>query len=130
MDLRRIITPMAIETDTFCDKTATPIQAVALSALYVQDRRMQVKRLKGRWRTRAGQKMHFLFAAPRPQDQRIKPGGTTSQALWSTLLVFQLLPAGFSNRNLRDNLAPLLGQQPTDLTSGRMTISVVCVSTL
>jgi len=37
------------------------------------------------------------------------------------LLLFQLLPAGFSNRNLRDNLAPLLGQQPADLTQGRMT---------
>ena len=43
------------------------------------------------------------------------------QALWSALLLFQLLPAGFSNRNLRDNLAPLLGQQPADLTQGRMT---------
>ena len=43
------------------------------------------------------------------------------QALWSALLLFQLLPAGFSNRNLRDNLAPLLGQQPEDLTPGRMT---------
>jgi hypothetical protein len=43
------------------------------------------------------------------------------QALWSALLLFQLLPAGFSNRNLRDSLAPLLGQQPADLTPGRMT---------
>jgi hypothetical protein len=43
------------------------------------------------------------------------------QALWSALLLFQLLPAGFSNRNLRENLAPLLGQQLADLTPGRMT---------
>jgi hypothetical protein len=43
------------------------------------------------------------------------------QALWSALLLFQLLPAGFSNRNLRENLAPLLGRQPADLTPGRMT---------
>jgi hypothetical protein len=43
------------------------------------------------------------------------------QALWSALLLFQLLPASFSNRNLRDNLAPLLGQQPADLTQDRMT---------
>jgi len=42
------------------------------------------------------------------------------QALWNALLLFQLLPTGFSNRNLRENLAPLLGQQPTDLTQGRM----------
>jgi DNA-binding MarR family transcriptional regulator len=43
------------------------------------------------------------------------------QALWNALLLFQLLPTGFSNRNLRENLAPLLGLQPHDLTQGRMT---------
>lgn len=43
------------------------------------------------------------------------------QALWNALLLFQLLPTGFSNRNLRENLAPLLGQQPHELTQGRMT---------
>ena len=43
------------------------------------------------------------------------------QALCSALLLFQLLPTGFSNRNLRESLAPLLGQQPDDLTQGRMT---------
>lgn len=43
------------------------------------------------------------------------------QALWSALLPFQLLPAGFSNRNFRESLAPLLGQQPAELTQGRMT---------
>ena len=43
------------------------------------------------------------------------------QALWNALLLFQLLPTGFSNRNLRDHLAPLLGQQPADLTQGKMT---------
>ena len=37
------------------------------------------------------------------------------QALWSALLLFQLLPTGFSNRNLRENLAPLLGLPPDDL---------------
>lgn len=35
--------------------------------------------------------------------------------------MFQLLPTGFSNRNLRENLAPLLGQPSADLTQGRMT---------
>jgi hypothetical protein len=44
-----------------------------------------------------------------------------TQGLWSALLLFQLLPNGFSNRNLRENLAPLLGQQPENLTQGRMT---------
>ena len=43
------------------------------------------------------------------------------QALWSALLLFQLVPTGFSNRNLRENLAPLLGQSSAELTQDRMT---------
>ena len=43
------------------------------------------------------------------------------QALCGALLGFQLLPTGFSSRNLRDRLAPLLGLQPQELTQGRMT---------
>jgi len=43
------------------------------------------------------------------------------RALWSALLLFQLLPTGFSNRNLRDNPASLLGLQPAELTQGKMT---------
>lgn len=43
------------------------------------------------------------------------------QSLWNALLLFPLLPAGFSNRELREHLAPLLGQRPEQLTPGRMT---------
>jgi hypothetical protein len=43
------------------------------------------------------------------------------QALLSSLLVFRLLPRGFSNRDLRDHWAPLLGKSPDDMTSGQMT---------
>jgi hypothetical protein len=43
------------------------------------------------------------------------------QALLSSLLVFRLLPRGFSNRDLRDHWAPLLGQSPDDMTPGQMT---------
>jgi hypothetical protein len=43
------------------------------------------------------------------------------QALLSALLVFRLLPRGFSNRELRDYWAPLLGKAPTDMTPGQMT---------
>jgi hypothetical protein len=49
------------------------------------------------------------------------PGDPQVQALWSALLLFEFLPAGFSNRNLREHLAPLLGRRPTDLTQGQMT---------
>jgi hypothetical protein len=43
------------------------------------------------------------------------------QALRSTLVLFSLLPTGFSNRDLREHLAPLLGLAPSQLPPGRMT---------
>jgi hypothetical protein len=43
------------------------------------------------------------------------------QALFAALLVFRLLPRGFSNRELRDHWAPLLGKAPQSITPGQMT---------
>jgi hypothetical protein len=43
------------------------------------------------------------------------------QALLSALLIFRLLPRGFSARDLRGHWAPLLGKAPTDMTPGQMT---------
>lgn len=42
-------------------------------------------------------------------------------ALFSALVLFRLLPRGFSNHALREQLAPLEGAQPEQLTPGRMT---------
>ncbi len=46
---------------------------------------------------------------------------TAVQALLGALLVFRLLPRGFSNRDLREHWAPLLGKAPDALTPGQMT---------
>lgn len=43
------------------------------------------------------------------------------QALFAALLVFRLLPRGFSNRELRDHWAPLVGKTPQSITPGQMT---------
>jgi len=43
------------------------------------------------------------------------------QALLLALVLFLFLPEGFSNRDLRERLAPLLGKNPSDMTQGRMT---------
>jgi hypothetical protein len=43
------------------------------------------------------------------------------QALLNVLLLFLLLPRGFSNGDLRGHLAPMLGLQPSLMTLGRMT---------
>jgi hypothetical protein len=42
------------------------------------------------------------------------------QALWSALLLFRHVPTGFSQREFRQQLAPLLGLSPEQLTQGRM----------
>jgi hypothetical protein len=42
-------------------------------------------------------------------------------ALLSALLVFRLLPRGFANRDLKEHLAPLLGEEPGQVSQGRMT---------
>jgi hypothetical protein len=51
----------------------------------------------------------------------LRYGEATVLALLSALLVFRLLPRGFCNRELREHLAPLLGEGPSALTKGRMT---------
>ena len=43
------------------------------------------------------------------------------QALLAVLCVFRLLPNGFTNRDLRTCLAPLLGLDPGAMTSGQIT---------
>jgi hypothetical protein len=45
---------------------------------------------------------------------------TRVQALLAALCAFRLLPAGFTNRDLRTHLAPLLGLKPEDMTSGQI----------
>jgi hypothetical protein len=43
-----------------------------------------------------------------------------AQALLSALCAFRLLPNGFTNRDLRSHLAPLLGLDPEAMTSGQL----------
>ena len=47
-------------------------------------------------------------------------GDVRVQALWNALLLFRNVPTGFSQRELRQQLAPLLGLSPEQLTQGRM----------
>jgi hypothetical protein len=44
-----------------------------------------------------------------------------ARALLAVLCVFRLLPRGFTNADLRTHLAPLLGKDPGQMTSGQMT---------
>src|SRR6266849_3597962 len=46
---------------------------------------------------------------------------TRVQALLNAITLFCLLPTGFSNRDLRQHLAALLGKTPNHITQGKMT---------
>jgi len=51
----------------------------------------------------------------------LRYGDPTVLALFGALLCFHLLPRGFSNRQLRERFAPLLGKDPSQITPGQMT---------
>jgi len=57
----------------------------------------------------------------RQRASALRFGDPKVQALLSVLVVFRLLPDGFSNKDLRTHLAPLLGLDPKTMTAGRMT---------
>jgi hypothetical protein len=48
-------------------------------------------------------------------------GDPRVHALLQALLIHRLLPRGFTNRELRTLIAPLLGKAPEDITAGKMT---------
>jgi hypothetical protein len=48
-------------------------------------------------------------------------GDPRVHALLQALLIHRLLPHGFTNRELRTLIAPLLGTTPEDITAGKMT---------
>ncbi len=48
-------------------------------------------------------------------------GDTRVHALLQALLIHRLLPHGFTNRDLRTHIAPLLGMHLEDITTGKMT---------
>jgi len=57
-------------------------------------------------------------------DQRasaLKFGDPVVFALFSVLVLFRLLPCGFRSRDLREHVASLLGENPSQWTQGRLT---------
>ncbi len=61
--------------------------------------------------------MHKQVVAMVPLDPRkIFSSGQKLLALWHILVWFRLLPCGFANRDLREQLAVLTGQMPNTIT--------------
>ena len=57
-------------------------------------------------------------------DQRasaLRFGDPKVQALLGVLVMFRLLPCGFRSRDLREHITPLLGDDPSQWTQGRLT---------
>ena len=68
--------------------------------------------------------LHQLNRPLEVNGQRTSALRTTDRrvlALWHVLVLFRLLPCGFSNRELREQVAMLTGLLPTTTTPGRMT---------
>lgn len=68
--------------------------------------------------------LHRLNRPAEVNGQRTSALRTTDLrvlALWHLLVWFRLLPCGFANRDLREQLAVLTGQSPQLITQGRMT---------
>ena len=68
--------------------------------------------------------MHQLNRPLEVNGQRTSALRTTDLrvlALWHILVWFRLLPCGFSNRDLREQVAVLTGQMPTTISQCRMT---------
>lgn len=72
-----------------------------------------------------GEETFQQITQPRQMDHQRAPAlrfpDPRVQALLSALALFRLLPNGFSNKTLREHLAPLQGQTPEAFPPGRMT---------
>ena len=70
------------------------------------------------------QTLHRLNRPVQVNGQRTSALRTTDLrvlALWHLLVWFRLVPCGFANRDLREQLALLTGQLPNLITQGKMT---------
>jgi hypothetical protein len=66
-------------------------------------------------------RIHRPVAVQGQRAPALRFGEPRVLALLSALVVFRLLPRGFSNPELREHLAPLLGLHPSQFSSGKMT---------
>ncbi|HTF68036.1 MAG TPA: hypothetical protein VK638_35685 [Edaphobacter sp.] len=67
------------------------------------------------------QSLHHSRQVGRQRVSALRFGDRNVQALWHALVLFDLLPTGFTNAQLRLRLAPLLGLDSEQLTPGSMT---------
>ena len=66
-------------------------------------------------------RLHHSLQVGQQRVSALRFGDRNVQALWHALVLFDLLPTGFSNGQLRLRLAPLPGLDSQQLTPGKMT---------
>jgi hypothetical protein len=69
----------------------------------------------------AFQNIHHPVQRDGQRGAALRFGDPRVLALLGALILFRLLPRGFSNRDLREHVAPLLGLHPELMTQGKMT---------
>ena len=74
-----------------------------------------------RWEKKRCTELNRSVVVNRQRASALRTTDLRVLALWHVLVWFRLLPGGFANRNLREQLAVLTGQMPTTITPGRMT---------
>lgn len=67
------------------------------------------------------QQVHRPIVVDHQRASALRFDDPRSRALLAALCVFHLLPRGFTNRELRDHVAPLIGISVNDYTQGKMT---------
>lgn len=67
------------------------------------------------------QRLHHSLQIDRQRVSALRFGDRKVQAVCHALVLFELIPSGFSNGQLRVHLASLLGLKPEQLTPGQMT---------
>lgn len=67
------------------------------------------------------QQLHHPVTVANQRAPALRFGDPRVLAVLSALVLFRLLPRGFSNRQLREHVAPLLGSQTHQFTQGMMT---------
>jgi hypothetical protein len=109
--------------DFFLGKRLNNLPALRQVGFQANRRLLEVERLSHDC-TVGEETLHDLNRPLEVNGQRTSALRTTDRrvlALWHVLVLFRLLPSGFSNGDLRQQVAALTGQLPTTITPGRMT---------
>ena len=109
--------------DFYLGKRLNNLPALRQVGFHANRRLLEVERLSHDCAV-GEQTLHQLNRPLEINGQRTSALRTTDLrvlALWHILVLFRLLPSGFSNGDLRKQVAGLTGQLPTTITPGRMT---------